>query len=133
MARQLLAIFATSLACAYIIQLFDIAASGGFQINVFKTLIEILVLGTVIYLHFFIPLLLLSVLLVLFLAFLRCHSMHCSFFGGGLFGFSLVSGLVLAGIEQGWELPPLGGLCGAVCGWVYWLIATGGRPQTPTL
>jgi hypothetical protein len=47
-------------------------------------------------------------------------------FGGALLGFCLMAVIGDAGAGM-----IIGALSGAICGWIYWWVATGGRMKAP--
>jgi hypothetical protein len=96
-----------------------------------KSIIEMATfLGTVVFVF--------SALLVLGLKRMNVHGRRSAMICGGLVGAGLLTAWAVF-IELPWSgeglrwLVPLwidGGLSGAICGWIYWAIATGGQSKS---
>jgi hypothetical protein len=83
-----------------------------------------------------IPLLIFAGMVIAGLNSLGCRSRWQYMVGGGIFGLCFLGVFVLAtpsyNLGDFYILVP-GALSGAICGWIYWRIAMGGRPQTPVV
>jgi hypothetical protein len=119
-------LIASSLAAAHADMIPRFLESGFLNLPV-----GILALSLSTYLHFFIPLLIISTLLVLFLHLLRCLSWQRATFGGAVFGAGLAAALNFADELNSFSSGLTTILSAAICGWIYWWIATGGRLKAP--
>jgi hypothetical protein len=124
MRRHLLGLFAASVTAPYLVVFFMILS--GQELPYGPAINETALYGTISLVVFGLPLFGLASLSALVVAAAGWSSGSGAVFGGAILGFCL-----MAVIRDGGAGMIIGALSGAICGWIYWRIATGGQPKAP--
>ncbi|WP_262030344.1 hypothetical protein [Microvirga sp. Mcv34] len=85
--------------------------------------------GTIALLWFGVPVFLIGGLVSGWLEALGLRSRKAMITGGAALGCSFLAPFLLIAQKDDWIFPVAGMLAGAICGWIYWLIAIRQKPE----
>lgn len=137
MGRRILGVLAATIIAPYLVMfllnLFGLLSGDSAGLKEPLDLLKTIPLGTFALLMFGLPLLILASICAALVHLIAQPTWRAPVLSGAILGFGFVATFFVRNLEyDAWTFTALiSGLCsGAICGWIYWLIAIG-RPGQP--